>query len=190
MPDRVFELSIPGYGIRKIKVLYLRRYLGAARSGLHGLNFLQEIRLGVSGGVTEDCYKNLIPRPVESLVAALGSVSPHYIVSPPSKYPFAREYAHDLASHFGCVNLSDRLAFSNNHIRATGGATAEQLLNSWAISDLPDFRDGEIILLVDDVISKGSTMAALVATILRCSSERQLRFIGIAPLWVTSPRQR
>lgn len=186
MADTTMAIDVPGFGSEQLRLLYLRRYSGAQGSGvLNGLDHLQAIRVGVRRGMLEDRYNTMKPSATALLISEARDIPFTHVIAPPSRLPFAREYAVALANARNAINLSDHIAASSRPPRATGGHTSSQaLFASWTTSDIGPLSSGATVLLVDDVVSTGSTMAALVAVIRKYVSSATVPLVALAALWV------
>ena len=140
--------------------------------------------MGITGGELEEHYNRLNPSAVDRLVSEARDVSFTHVISPPSRYPFSGKYAAALANDRNVIDLTSCIAASIRTPGATAGATAEALLASWTVSRVPPLPAGTTVLVVDDVVSSGRTMAALAALVRGSDPNTPIQLVGLAALWV------
>lgn len=169
-----------------LKLTYLAIY-DEEPGELIGLQHLQAVRIGISGGHIEESYKSLEPELTSMLVNELSNMSFEYIIAPPSKYPFARKYVDEIVKSKNINNnLSDYIIPNDKRKRATGSASVNELLSSWNCNKSFIIPSGASILLVDDIVNTGSTFGALIQLLSQSELNQCLSFHAVAPLWIKS----
>ncbi len=178
-----FEIKFLGFS-REILFNYLAIYKNEPPD-LIGLQYLQAARLGFTAGILSDEYDKLRHSLSSRLMEEILALGFDCAISPPSRFPFAREYTHNLVEAMNIsMDLSESICKHSQSVLATGGAIGFQdLLNSWEIIDEFPLRDEAKVLLVDDIVTTGTTLTALVY-LLSDGGKRKISFHAIAPLLI------
>ena len=114
------------------------------------------------------------------------SFKPSFVVAPPSRRLVAGDLARSFAHLYACIDLSSSFTKLNPAIRAgEQGVDARSLAaNFTCCANLKSVRDGDSILIVDDICSTGNSIDAIKEKICLVSKAQNLHFMGAAILGV------
>lgn len=114
------------------------------------------------------------------------SFEPNFVVAPPSRRLVAGELAQSFAHLCKCIDLSSSFTKLDPAIRAgEQGVDARSLAtNLTCCTDLKSVRDGDSILIVDDIYSTGNSIDSIKEKICLVSGAQNLHFMGAAILGV------
>ena len=155
--------------------------------------FLQGIRSGVLGALSqipqrEERYRQAMPQIVAALCAALKrrGVDGAAVVVPPSSRNDARPYADALLRQgIAAIDLSDRIERVDSSFRAGGAENLQTVRSSLRVVGRPDFATARILVVVDDILSSGRSIAATVLGLRDARFiDRETRVVGCAVLEV------
>lgn len=162
----VQDLLIPaGEKPIPIRLHYLDVHMGPT---MHrgSLSYLHLVRCdpGVAPDLTELEAKYLarLDQWVEEARALLRGVRADLVIRPPSSRNDAEPYlAAILRDHPAATNATPYLERVRD-VRAGRDATVEAVMESWRLQDIPGLETFSDLLVVDDVFSRGTTVAAVV----------------------------
>jgi hypothetical protein len=124
---------------------------------------------------------------VEEARALLRGLEVGLIIRPPSSRNDADPYlAAILRDHPAATDGSPHLKRVSD-VRAGRDPTVEALMGSWRLQDIPGLESFSDLLVVDDVFSRGTTVAAVVRVLRDAGLRAAVPVSVFVPLWVQKP---
>lgn len=114
-----------------------------------------------------------------------------HIISPPTSEPFAKVYRDAIINEKGIrSDLTTTLNKAGETKAAYPNVTVEMLARSFEKTNLSDYCKVQSLLIVDDILSSGKTITALLQ-FMRGNGLNEYTNIGFAcPLWVCDENQK
>lgn len=176
MPSDVFTFE----GTQQAKIVYLKK-----SPDMGWLSALQGLRSKTMKCDSEAAreYKSLTWKYAKQLRAEVQGSFDAMIV-PPSTHDRAMPYAQELVE---CCHVDITKRFKRAHgTRSGDGCSITQLMSAVSFSPIGDEANFKKILIVDDIVASGNTVAVIVDKLKSAGMPNQAAVWVACPLWLPS----
>lgn len=104
------------------------------------------------------------------------------IIAAPSKHPYSTHYKNAVLSLSSCKDISDRIDRKGNVDASTAGSYQE-FEGEFVYAPEGDEQEFNSILIVDDVLGKGSTALHIISLLISAGVPPEADFLLAVPLW-------
>lgn len=178
----------------QITLFYIFKWDPDSSSSFPPLLFLQAVRNDTVIPGLKGSYEREVPRNSSKLKAEIENyqiencqIDVHAVLTPPSTYCFAKPYLDTIKPLFNDAHDVSGSFTRDPGVHSDQCETVEQYKNCLHYSSHCDLTAVRSLLIVDDVLNRGRTVAAVVLLLREHGLPARSRVFAACPLWISPP---